>query len=207
MSNYLPYFRLTPSDLRAAWALTLIEAKAHLRIESTYTEDDTYITQLIKIAQRLVEQECSIMLTAQEYKAIGDEWPSNNVIDLGVNGLSGISLKYYNTSDVQTTLIEGTDYELSGANLEQQSLMVYPIGSWPSLYDKPDSIEIVFTTGLRSSVITDEPVTYLLGQQAMYLIIGRYYEMRQDVVTGTMVSEVPLAAKHIMNQIKKVMIC
>ncbi len=208
MSEYLPYFRIKPSDDRSTWAVTLAEAKAHLRIESSYTEDDTYITELIKIAQSLVEIECSLTLTSQEFLATGDEWPEDEVIDLGMSGsTSTITVKYYNSDNVLTTLVKDTDYYLSNAIGVSASIRIYPVTSWPTLYDKPDSIEITFDSGMRSTIIGDNPATYLLGKQCMYLMIGRYYEMRQDVITGTVVHEVPLAAKHIMNQIKNITIC
>ena len=207
-NTYLPYFRITPESDRVTWAITLAEAKTHLRIVSTHTDDDTYITELIKIAQSLVEAECSIYLTSQSLKAVADQWPENDVIDLGISSSSTTpTVKYYNESNVLTTLVKDTDYYISNGLGVSQSLRIYPVNTWPSTFDKPDAIEIVFTSGIRSTIIDDNPGVFLLGKQAMYLIIGRYFEMRQDVVTGTMVSEMPLAAKHIMNQIKNITIC
>ena len=34
--------------------------------------------------------------------------------------------------------------------------------------------------------------------QAIYIIVGRYYENRQDVVMGTQVNEVPLMVNHLL---------
>ena len=206
--DYLPYFRIVPEANRTTYAVTLDEAKAHLRIVNTHTDDDTYITELIKIAQALVETECSLSLTSQEFKAIGDHWPDDDVIDLGINTSTVDPLvKYYNAANVLTTLVKDTDYYVSNGIGISASMRLYPIDSWPTLYDKPDAIEITFLEGIRSTKISYNPAVYLLGKQCMYLIIGRFFEMRQDVVTGTMVSEMPLAAKHIMNQIRNVTIC
>ena len=207
MSDYLPYFRIKPQEDRTTYAVTLDEAKAHLRIVNTHTADDAYITELIKIAQALVETECSFTLTPQEMIAVGDEWPDNDVIDLGISCSGTVAVKYYNTSNVLTTLVLNTDYYVSMPIGTVQGIRIYPVTSWPELYDKPDSIEITVTTGMRTVLIADNPAQYLLAKQCMYLIIGRFFEMRQDVVTGTMVSEMPLAAKHIMNQIRNVTIC
>jgi hypothetical protein len=41
----------------------------------------------------------------------------------------------------------------------------------------------------------------------MYLIIGHWYENRQDVVTGTQVNEVPQASQYLMEQYKVYEFC
>ena len=35
--------------------------------------------------------------------------------------------------------------------------------------------------------------------QAQLLVIGRYYEIRQDVVTGTIATEIPKMVEHLLN--------
>jgi uncharacterized phiE125 gp8 family phage protein len=197
--EYLPYGRIKVSQARTAFAISLSEAKTHLRIDSSYSGDDTYITELIKIAQDIVEKQTNVLMSEVGMDFIADIWPGP-FVDLGFSGNAVTHFKYYNNSNVLTTLSENTDFIVSNKDYPEATLRLYPVSGsdWPDLYDRPDAINIRFTAGPSSQTLIP------LGlKQAMYLIIGRYYEMRQDVITGTIVYEVPLAAEHLMNQYKQ----
>lgn len=198
-NNYLPYGRLrTTNQGNPLLFITLAEAKSQLRIDSSYTGDDTYIEALIAIAVSIVEKETSIAITAdQQMTYIADGFLP--VIDLGLNGHEVESVKYYNTDNVLTTLVVDTDYYVSNLNFPMASIRLYNTtdNDWPDTYDKPDSVEVKFKAGINNQ--NDIPNGL---RQAIFLIIGRYYEMRQDVITGTVVNKIPLGAQHIINQYK-----
>ena len=196
--NFLPYGRVKIESARTTWAVTLDEAKAHLRIDSSYTADDNYITTLIKIAQDIVEKETSILLTEIELTYIADGFL--DVIDLGYNGNDVNHVKYFDTDNVEQTLVENTDYYVSNLDYPNATIRIYPAKDkdWPDTFDKPDVVNIKFTAGV-SELLQDAPGLI----QAMLLIIGRYYEMRQDVITGTIVNKVPLGAQHLINQYRQ----
>jgi len=191
-NNFLPYGRLKVSTARSSWIVSLAEAKAHLRIESGYTVDDTYITLLLKIAQDIVEKETSLLLSAVGITYIADGFLP--VIDLGVNGSAVASVKYYDTANAQQTLAVNTDYYVSNLSYLNESIRIYPStnNNWPDTFDKPDSVEVIFTAGCSTN---DVPLGLY---QATLLIIGRYYEMRQDVGTGMF--DIPKGATHLINQ-------
>ena len=196
-NQYLPYGRLKVDTPRTTWTITLSEAKAHLRIASAYTFDDTYITTLIKIAQNVVEQETSLILDG----GIGMTYVADGfmpVIDLGVPATAITHVKYRNSSDQLITLTEGTDYKISNLGFPNAPVRIYPSNntSWPSTAEAPDVVTIDFTAGTTANNVPEGL------REAILLVIGRYYEMRQDVITGTVVHEMPLGAKHLINQFK-----
>ena len=198
-NEYLNYGRVKIESARSTYAITLSEAKEHLRIDSGFTLDDTYITSLIKIAQDIVEKETSILLTEIELTYIADIW-GGSYIDLGFSGNNVVHVKYFDTSNTEVTLVEDTDYTVSNKDYINATLRIYPVTGkdWPDLYDKPDCINIKFDAGPSEALQIPEGL-----KQAMLLIIGRYYEMRNDVVSGTVVNEVPLGAQHLINQYKQ----
>ena len=196
-NQYLPYGRLRIATPRSTWTITLSEAKAHLRIASAYTFDDTYITTLIKIAQNVVEQETSLILDG----GVGMTYIADGfmpVIDLGVPATAIATVKYINSSSQEITLTEGTDYNISNLSYPGATVRIYPTNnsSWPSTKEAPDVVEVQFTAGTHPTNVPEGL------RAAILLVIGRYYEMRQDVITGTVVHEMPLGAKHLINQFK-----
>tara|TARA_R100000329_G_C7613833_1_gene217843 strand:+ start:383 stop:1030 length:648 start_codon:yes stop_codon:yes gene_type:complete len=195
---YLPYGRVKVDSARSTFAVSLAEAKAHLRIDSSYTTDDTYITTLTKIAQNIVEKETGILLTSLVMTYIADEFNTEK-IDLGFNGNTLTHVKYYDTDNSLQTLAS-SQYDVSNLNYPNANVLIYPAkdADWPDTYDKPDAVEIKFTAGLNQTYNIPEGLI-----QAILLIIGRYYEIRQDVVTGTIAVAIPLAAEHLINQYKE----
>ncbi len=195
---YLPYGRLKIESARTTWAISLAEAKAHLRIDSSYTGDDAYITSLIKMAQNIVEKEAGMLMTEVEMKYIADGFLP--VIDLGFSGNAVAHVKYNDSSGTQQTLTVDTDYKVSNLDYPNATVKIYPTSgtSWPTTEDAPDCVEVKFDAGPSEALQIPEGLI-----QAMYLVIGRYFEMRQDVISGTIVYQVPLGAQHLINQYKQ----
>ena len=68
--------------------------------------------------------------------------------------------------------------------------------NWPDTSDNiPSGINIDMTNAGPADV--DEIPKAI--HQAMLLVIGRYYEIRQDVVLGTQVNEIPKMTEHLLN--------
>ena len=197
---YLPYGRVKVREARTSFIVSLAEAKEHLRIDSSFTGDDTYITALTKIAQNIVEKETGLYLSSIALEYTSDGFLP--IIDLGTNGHAVTSVKYYDTSNVQQTL-SSDSYDISDLGYLESNVLLYPnTGTdWPETYDRPDSIEVKFSGGIDETYQIPEGL-----KEAIYLIIGRYYEVRQDVLSGTVVYQVPLGAQHLINQYKKAVV-
>ena len=197
--QFLPYGRVKVESARSTFAITLAEAKEHLRIDSGFTSDDNYITSLIKIAQDIVEKESGILLTEIELTYIADGF-KGGYIDLGYNGNNVVHVKYFDNTNTEITLVEDTDYYVSNKDYPFANIRIYPAKDkdFPETFDKPDCVNIKFDAGTSESLQIPEGL-----KQAMYLIIGRYYEMRNDVISGTVVNQIPLGAQHLINQYKQ----
>ena len=82
--------------------ITLAEAKDHLRIESTFTDDDAYIRSLIHMATLQAENITRRKLVTQTWKAFYDEWPRRWELPYGQ--LQSIThIKYTGSDDVVNT--------------------------------------------------------------------------------------------------------
>ena len=188
-TNYVPYGKLVLKTGPATTAISLAEAKAFLRVDSDYDDDDSYITSLIGVATNVVEQFTRRRLITQTYNIYYDEFPP--YIDLQVGNVASVThVKYYDTDNTLQTL-DTSEYDVD-IRVKPGRIYQAEDGNFPNTYERANSVEVEFVVGSAASDVEDAI------KQAMYIVIGRYYENRQDVVMGTQVNELPLMVEHLL---------
>lgn len=166
--------------------LTLAEAKLFLRVDTT--TEDALITSLIVAARRWVENHTWTMLCTQTWKLSIDEEEVREYIGLNKCPVQSIThVKYYDTSNVQQTMSTG-DYQ---GDVLNEPARIHII-TMPDIYDKMNAVEIQFVCGFGVAASVPDDI-----KQAMYLIIGHWYEHREAVTVGQF-AEVPLTSKEIL---------
>lgn len=188
-TNYVPYGKLVLKTGPATTAISLAEAKAFLRVDSDYDDDDAYITSLIGVATNVVEQFTRRRLITQTYNIYYDEFPP--YMDLQVGNVASVThVKYYDTDNTLQTL-DTSEYDVD-IRVKPGRIYQAEDGNFPNTYERANSVEVEFVVGSAASDVEDAI------KQAMYIVIGRYYENRQDVVMGTQVNELPLMVEHLL---------
>jgi len=188
-TNYVPYGKLVLKTGPATTAISLAEAKAFLRVDSDYDDDDAYITSLIGVATNVVEQFTRRRLITQTYNIYYDEFPP--YMDLQVGNVASVThVKYYDTDNTLQTL-DTSEYDVD-IRVKPGRIYQAEDGNFPNTYERANSVEVEFVVGSAASDVEDAI------KQAMFIVIGRYYENRQDVVTGTIASELPLMVDHLL---------
>jgi len=188
-TNYVPYGKLVLKTGPATTAISLAEAKAFLRVDSDYDDDDSYITSLIGVATNVVEQFTRRRLITQTYNIYYDEFPP--YMDLQVGNVASVThVKYYDTDNTLQTL-DTSQYDVD-IRVKPGRIYQAEDGNFPDTYERANSVEVEFVVGSAASDVEDAI------KQAMYIVIGRYYENRQDVVMGTQVNELPLMVEHLL---------
>lgn len=187
--GYVPYGKLVLKTAPTDTAITLAEAKQHLRIDSDFDDDNAYITTLIGVATNMVEEFTRRRLITQTYNIFYDNFPP--YIDLQVGTIASvINIKYYDSNNIEQTLA-ASEYDLD-KRINPGRIYQSDTGSFPSTYDRPNAVEVEFIVGATASDVE------AAIKQAMLIIVGRYYEQRQDVVLGTIATELPLMVEHIL---------
>lgn len=104
------------------------------------------------------------------------------------------SIKYINTSGVQTTL-DTAEYTYDA---ESEPGTVYPAygKSWPSIRGDRNSIEIIYKVGYGTTAASVPQNV----KQAILLLAGHWYENREPVIIGTIVRNLPLAVQSLLMQ-------
>lgn len=185
-NNYVPYGKLVLDSPPATTLVSLAEAKEHLRVD--HSNDDTYITTLIDVATDVVESFTRTKLITQRWNIYFDQFPP--YIDLQIGIVKQVlSVRYYDQDNVLQTL-PTTDYDVD-INVKPGRIYEATGKSFPQTYERANAVVVTFEVGVTEIL----PSAF---KAAMLIIIGRYYENRQDVFVGTQVNELPSLVEHLL---------
>ena len=161
--------------------VTLSEAKAHLRLDSTV--DDTLVTSLIVAARQHLEAATGLWLMTQTQRLYLDDWPLSQVIQIDRGPVQSlVSALVYNASGNPVPLF------LQGHVLDGKAR---PARIW--LPDQPatakaiNGIEIDFIAGFGA---TGNEVPGTL-KRAILLHVGLMYELRGAVPLSSQPAAIP----------------
>lgn len=179
-------------DFSGTEVISLDEARNYLRVD--HTDDNAYITELIKIARMQVVKDTNTAVVDLDVTEFFKECPYDKIFNLrysGKLGTSGRHVKYYNNSNVLTTLVEDTDYRF----VNYMGMPKVEIIKNFAYFDRIDAIEIKYSVEPEN---TDETLTL---KMAMFLLIGHFYDNRSAITFGSP-NELPIGYKRIINQYK-----
>ena len=171
--------------------IALSEAKDYLRVD--FSSDDSYITELIKIARLQVLNDTNQVVVQQSITEYWAKWPNDDIFCLQYAGKVGSNptLKYYDDNNAQQPLTKDTDFR----TISNTGLIKLQMINTFNLYDRPDAISFTYTVEPEN---TDVIRTL---KMAMYLLIGHYYDNRSAVTFGSP-KELPIGYNRIINQYK-----
>jgi len=175
--------------------IALSEAKLFLKVDTS--DDDALIGTIISSAREYVENFTGYQLLSATYTQYLDKFPNKNTaIELLMNPVSAVThVKYYDSNNtLQTWNTSNYDTDLKG---KPARITLANDATFPTVYDRTNAVEIKFVAGYASTSATGFPKQLL---NAMYLIIGHLYENRQDVIVGSIVSEMKKGADSILRQ-------
>jgi uncharacterized phiE125 gp8 family phage protein len=170
--------------------LTLTEAKDHLRV--TDTEDDTYITSLITVARKYIEENYAISIINQTWDYYQDNFMDE--IELPRAPLSSVTAVTYADTDGATQTLATGVYTVDTDSTPGRIYEAYD-QTWPSVQSIPKAIKVRFVGGF-SAAATGVPVDI---KQAILLMVGHWYENRENVLVGVNASELPLAVDSLLS--------
>ncbi len=177
----------------AATPVSLVEAKAHLRVD--HTDEDTLITGLIASATDHLDGWTGILgraIIAQTWRQDFDCFPAKLRLPLHpVASVSGIT--YYDGDNAQQTL--STDvYELlkdgAGAYVARKADQ-----TWPGTKNRAAAVSVTFVAG--------EAAAPAAIKAAILLMVGHWYENREAVSEGSF-SAVPMAVDALIAPYRRV---
>ncbi len=163
------------------------EAKVHLRLDSN--DEQTMVEGLIAAARTYAEEFTQRQLITATWQLSLDEFPSDSmeVITLHRPPLAAITSVYYLDGDGVSTLMSSSLYQADYRSTPGR-LVAEPDTFWPvTETDRLNAVTILYTSGYGAAG-TSVPRAI---RQAMLLMIGAWYENRENIFVGVIPSKMP----------------
>jgi phage conserved hypothetical protein, phiE125 gp8 family len=175
----------------AAEPVSLPEAKAHLRVDAA--DDDSLITALITAAREYCEAFQNRAYVTQAWQLWLDAWPEGSEIRIPRPPLQAVNgVKYYGADNTEYVL-PPADYFVDTRSEPGRIVLAYG-KSWPSVTLRPaNAVCVEFVAGYGGADKMPQRV-----KQAMYLLIGHWYEHREAVLTGSISKEIEFAVNSLL---------
>jgi len=180
--------RLTPAA-ELPLALTLEEAKAHLRLD--HEEDDAHLTGVLipAVAQVWTEYVKRPLMRA-DYLLLATGFRAS--LPLGAGEVVAVEKVVYLDPAGAEVEVESSRYTVS---LYDPTALSFTFPSeLPRTSGRPEAVQVYFSAGAA-----DAAAVAPLRKQALLQLLAHFYENRQAVITGTIVTELPYSATWLMN--------
>lgn len=176
--------------------MTLAEAKDHLRVDDE--NSDAYIQGLIKVASDYVERIVGRTLINTQYSWKMDSFPCEPVLRAPRPPLRSVdSITYVDQNG--TTQTWGSTYYLTDTVSQPGRITPAYLESWPTnVRGQMNAVTVTYTAGYGASP-TAVPETI---RQAILLLVGHWYENRQDVVVGVTPAIVPQQSQWLVESLR-----
>jgi uncharacterized phiE125 gp8 family phage protein len=181
-------------DIAASTAiLTTAEAKTHLKVDTT--ADDDYIDNIISAATESAQIFTNRYFINTTITQHGDTW--SDISTLFKSKVSSIThIKYFDNDNSEQTL--ATSVWISDINHQPARIGLKPEQSFPDLAERINAVNCKYVVGYGSAA-SDVPEGI---REAVLLIVGNWYENRQEIVVGRIATELPKSAQYLLEQFK-----
>lgn len=184
----MQYRSLTRQTAPAVEPVTLTEAKAHCRVDTS--DDDTYISTLITAAREWVEQYLDRSLVHQQYVMRLDSFPHEIELPrppMATAGTTTAVTLTYTLGDDSTATLAATEYRID-RNSTPGVVRQLRAGSWPANLDDQNAVTVTWWAGYGDSG-SSVPAAV---RHAILMLVSHWYETRGATLsTGAVPQDVP----------------
>lgn len=179
--------------------VSLAEAQLHLRLDLAGSPpshpDDAIVDALIVAAREYAEYYTSQAFARQDYRLKLQEFPQDQIINLGIWPVLSVDSVTYLDEDGQTQTLSADDYLLDTQSKPARIVSKHN-ARWPTALNQVNSLQIVFKAGCTDGSPNDYPVPKSV-KQSILLTLGHLYENRENV-TGAQKYQLPMGAESLL---------
>lgn len=161
--------------------VTRDQAKAHLRLPLSITDDDAYIDMLITVARQMLEQRINRAIVPQTVTVRAHGFLDGMTLPL-VPYLGGLEVTY--TTNGETLALDAAEYYLD-TSVEPARLYPATGTSYPSVTYAPGAVQFSYMAGYPDVTAVPAPLKHWI-----LLAIGTLYNHRETVAAGVSVTDV-----------------
>ena len=198
----MQYRSLTRQTQPAVEPVTLSEAKAHLRVDTT--ADDAYIGSLISAAREWCEQYLDRSLVHTQWVMRFDKFPPDGTMDIelprppmataGTATAVALTFTYENGT---TATYSTASYRVDRDGVPGTVKTLYG-QTWPPHLQDDNAISVTWWGGYGASG-TSVPAAI---RHAMLMLVGFWYENRSTVLVGSISKQLEFAVESLLSSHK-----
>lgn len=162
----------------------LSDARGHVHIDEG-DPDEGYFESLLTVAREVVENRTGRALMPQTINVSFDGWPSSRSLAIPRPPLASITWVKYLDSDGTEQTLDSSRYTVRTDDVPGVVLLDHD-DSWPTVLGEVGSVRVRAVVGYA----TRDDVPQAL-RHAITLLAATYYEHREVIVVGTIVSKMP----------------
>lgn len=187
------HFGLKVTSEPSTEPVSVAEAKAHARVD---TEDENaLIGAMITAARDQAEDYTRRAFVNTTFEMKLDCFPiGRSSIIVPVSDLVSVTSIEYVDEDEATQTLASSKY-IVDTHSTPGRIAIDPDEAWPTTREQINAVEVTFVAGFGSSA-TDVPQAI---RQAIKSIFATLYEHRETKITGTIATEIPEAAKYLLD--------
>lgn len=170
-------------------AVPLAVVRAHLRID--HNDEDGLLAGYLLAARTYVEKITSRALISQTWRMTLDAFPTEELA-LPLAPVSSVSSVTYLDDAGATQTVNASTYVVDTTTVPAR-LALATGSSWPTPAVRPGAVSVAFVAG---GTLSDVPEPL---RQAILLLVGHWYENREAVNVGNIVTSVPFAVDALLS--------
>lgn len=173
--------------------VTLAEAKLQCRVDGT--DEDALIAGYITAAREWCEKYDWRVYCTQTLQEWLDTWPDTRFIRLPNPPLQSVTkIEYYTEADNAAHEFAAADQWYITTAAQPGKVQLRADVSWPSdTLREAEAICVTYVAGWASAADVPQRI-----KQAIALIVGYWYENREDGLVGTVSREIDFSAKRLL---------